>query len=59
MRLIILRLLALLLALNIAGCTSEAAVRQVPADSNRANAGLINSTAENPYTASLVNRDRQ
>ncbi len=57
MRLII-SLLALLLAVNIAGCANEAAARKVPVDSNRANAGAINSTAENPYTASFVGRDR-
>ncbi len=57
MRLIISWLLALLLVVNIVGCASETAVRKVPADSNRANAGSINSTAENPYTASFVGHD--
>jgi hypothetical protein len=55
MRLIIAPLLALLLALNMAGCASGGKAQQVPADSNRANA---DSTGENPYTASFVSRDR-
>jgi hypothetical protein len=55
MRLIIASLLALLLALNMAGCASRGKAQPVPADSNRANA---NSIGENPYTASFVSRDR-
>ena len=58
MRLIIAPLLALLLALNMAGCASGGKAQPVPADSNRANAGSTDSTAENPYTASFVSRNR-
>lgn len=58
MRLIMAPLLALLLALNMAGCASRGPARNIPADSNRADAGLTDSTEENPYTASFVSRPR-
>lgn len=58
MRLIIAPLLALLLALNMTGCASRGKAQPVPADSNRADAGLTKGAVENPYTASFVSRDR-